>query len=542
MTRRGVRRVLPALMLVATGLVFGLPQAVTGAPAESRESAPVATPVAAPVATPQVHGSAARIATPSGNFRPAAPLPAGPRSTETREQLAASQAVKPPQRPVVGGRATPLAPPAPQLSFEGLNAGVCCGRPPDTHGAVGLSYFVEVTNLKGVGVFRKSDGVLVKNVTLNSFFGYPTTTIFDPRVVYDRRWNRWVVFAVAFQESSTIQNVFLGVSVTSDPTGAFILYKFDVPEPSGDFFDYPQLGMDQDALIVTANIFSGNTYVRSRVFGIPKAAVYSGWSFSAPYVNVGTPGTVAPPIVEDNNSNAYLLAASVTDATHLKLFRATGLGRSGATVALQASVPVPAFAVPPDARQPGTTGRLDTLNARFQNVSTQIGDQLLNVHTINTGGFPTPKWYQVDTEGAGANTVPAGRSGFVLESADSDDFNPSLVGSPVGGTASNPIGRMFFTWTATDAVGSGLHQATVKGSGRLATDPVNVTGGSTLTTAPTFYNPSSDTVERWGDYSAVSIDPVAAGTCGVGQRAWIVNERHTSMTVWGSRFGRLGFC
>jgi hypothetical protein len=534
MTGRRVRRVLKAFPLIATGLAFGLSQAVTGAQAQSNTSVPEATT--------QVRVSAARVATPSGSFQPAAPPPAGPRSTETSQQLAASQAAEPQQRPAVGTQAMPLAPPARQLSFEGLSAGTCCARPPDTHGAVGPSHFVEITNFRGVGIFRKSDGGLVKNVTLNSFFGYTAQTLFDPRVVYDKVWNRWVIVAEAFPEDSTIQNVFLGVSVTSDPTGAFFLYQFDVPEPSGDFFDYPQLGMDQDALIVTANIFTGNTYVRSRVFGIPKAAVYNGRGFVVPYFSVGTPGTVAPPIVEGNNSNAYLLAASVADPTHLKLFRATGLGRSGATVVLQASVPVPEFAVPPDARQPGTTDLLDTLNARFQNVSTQIGDQLLNVHTINTSGFPTPKWYQVDTEGAGANTVPAGRSGFVLESGDSDDFNPSVAGSQVGGTASNPIGRMFFTWTATDVFGSGIHQAAVKGSGRLATDPVNVFGGSTFTTAPTFYNPSADTTERWGDYSAVSIDPVPEGSCSVGQRAWIVNERHPSTTVWGSRFGRLGFC
>ncbi|WP_067284991.1 hypothetical protein [Streptomyces jeddahensis] len=492
-------------------------------------------------ATDEIRAPEARIATPSGHFRPAQPPPLGPRPTETEEQLRRSMRLRPQERPEDGTGDMPrrLVPPAAQAGFEGLNAGSCCARPPDTHGAVGVNHFVEITNHRGVGVFRKSDGALVKNTTLNSFFGYTARTIFDPRIVYDRRWDRWVVFAVAFQESSTVQNVFLGVSRTSDPTGAYYLYRFDVPEPAGDFFDYPQLGMDQDALIVTANIFSGTTYVRSRAFGIPKAAAYNGRSFGRPYFDLGTPGTVAPPIVEDDNAHAFLVSASAGDPTRLRLFRATGLGRSAPAIVLQAFVPVSAFAVPPDARQPGTTDRLDTLNARFQNVSTQIGSHLLNVHTINAGNRPTAKWYQIDTA---TNTVPAGRSGYVLESATSDDFNPSVAGSAVGGTSANPIGRMFFTWTSTSVASGAAHHATMKGSGRLATDTANVTGGTTFARASTAYNPSSDTVERWGDYSAVSIDPVGTSTCPVGQRAWIVNERHVNATVWGSRFGRLGFC
>ncbi|NUK55586.1 hypothetical protein HRW14_36200 [Streptomyces lunaelactis] len=514
-------------------LSLGLPRTAAGTPAEGGQSAVVATD--------EIRVSAARVATPSGNTQPVkqTPVPA-PRLTGTAEQLAESRSMKPPERPAVPAhRSGVLAPPPLQSNFDGLGQGTSGVRPPDTHGAAGLNHFVEVTNGRGLGMFQKSNGALVKNVTFASFFGYTAQTIFDPRVVYDKKWNRWVVVAEAFQESATIQNVFLAVSTTSDPTGSFYLYKFDAAEPSGDFLDFPQLGMDQDAVIITANIFAGNTYARSRVMGIAKSDIYNGRAFSMLYQSLGAVGSVAPPIVEDNNANAFLVVAGVGSPTVLRLFRASGLGRSNASIAAAVNVPVPAFSLPPDARQPGVADRLDSLDARFQNASTQIGNRLLNVHTINMGNFPTPRWYQINTS---TNTVAAGESGILREASDSDDFNPAVAGSSVGGTASNPIGRMFFTWSSTDAVGSGLHHASVKGSGRLATDPVNITGGSTLATAPTPYNPSTSTVERWGDYSAVSIDPVAYGTCAVGQRAWIVNERHVNTTQWGSRFGSFGFC
>lgn len=145
--------------------------------------------------------------------------------------------------------------PAPKVAIDGVN---CNGksdtqglRPPDTHGAAGTTQFVEVTN-SSFTVFSKSSTcpVALKNVSLNSFFGYNLQTIFDPRVVYDTTWNRWIVSAEAFPESATVQRHFIGVSLTSDATGAFFIYNIDVDvQNDGDFWDYPQLGINQDAII-----------------------------------------------------------------------------------------------------------------------------------------------------------------------------------------------------------------------------------------------------------------------------------------------------
>jgi hypothetical protein len=56
-----------------------------------------------------------------------------------------------------------------------------------------------------------------------------------------------------------------------------------------------------------------------------------------------------------------------------------------------------------------------------------------------------------------------------------------------------------------------------------------------LFTSPTFYHPTTDNPERWGDYSAVTIDPVFQNN------AWLVNEKINSQFVWGSRFGHVTF-
>ncbi|MEU4033414.1 hypothetical protein [Streptomyces collinus] len=532
-TRRRVRRAVPAL-LAALALSLGVAQA-TGASAHPQaEGKPLPAPRT-------VHLSTPKLINPKGHAQPKVRKDQGPLPTVSRAKLAELKAAAakhgPKRRPnMTGGNSARMLKQPSQGSFEGLSQ-PCCLRPPDTTGAVGKSQYVETVNGAGFGVYSKSDGSLLKNVSFASFFGYSAQTIFDPRVLYDKRWNRWVISAEAFQESSTVQKVFYAVSTGSDATGSFYIYTFDPPENPGDFYDFPQLGLDQDAVIVTANIFnSSDVYVRSRAFGMPKADLYNGVATNFPYFSLGTPGTVAPPVVEDNNASDFLVAAAPADSK-LSLFKATGLGRSSAAIVQLPDVPVAAYTVPPNGRQPGTASLLDSSDSRFAQNSTQIGNQLLNIHTIDNGGLPTPTWRQINTD---LSSVTAG--GVVVESGTSDDFNASVAGSPVGGTASNPIGRMFFTWTSTDVTTGSAHQVRVKSGGRLATDPPNVTGGNTHSTASTFYDPTSDAVERWGDYSAVTINPSSTSTCAVGNRAYVVNERQISTTSWGSRIGKLGFC
>ena len=154
----------------------------------------------------------------------------------------------------------PLAPPVlRQFNFNGHSSTQGL-RPPDTEGAVGTTHFVEVTNSHIDMWTRQNTGPLplAKSVTLATFFGYTTEALFDPRVAYDSTWNRWIVTADAFAESSTVQRFFIAVSTTADPTGSFFIYNLNVTFFVNDFFDFPQLGIDQDAVLFTANIFNGN--------------------------------------------------------------------------------------------------------------------------------------------------------------------------------------------------------------------------------------------------------------------------------------------
>src|SRR5204862_7196281 len=151
----------------------------------------------------------------------------------------------------------PLATPVIRLTNFIAHSETEGSRPPDTHGAVGTTHFVQVINSHIDMWTRQNAQVLplAKSVTLATFFNYTTEALFDPRVVYDSTWNRWIVTADAFAESGTVQRFFIAVSTSADPTPTFFIYNLNVNfSANNNFYDFPQLGMDQDALLFTANI------------------------------------------------------------------------------------------------------------------------------------------------------------------------------------------------------------------------------------------------------------------------------------------------
>ena len=355
-------------------------------------------------------------------------------------------------------------------STEGL-------RPPDTHGAVGTTHFVQITN-SHIDMWTRQNTAtlpLAKSVTLATFFNYTAQTLFDPRVVYDSTWNRWIVTAEAFPESATVQRFFIAISTSADPTQSFFIYNLNVNLfGSNNFWDFPQLGMDQDAVLITANIFNGNTFLGDDFFAVAKARLYNGLGFSVP-VFTGLVGTLAPPIVRDQNASTFLIAAPPSGAS---LSKYTAMDTSKAfdmTLEIIVRITLPSYSVPPSAHQPGTTKLLDTSDSRFVYVSTQNGNVLWQTHTIALGPFPAPKFYRINTS---TNTVT--QSGFYFASATSDDFNASIAASDAN--------DCFVTYTSTDTK---LRQAQVRLSGKRNADAAIAAGPSAFT-SPTFYHPSAD--------------------------------------------------
>ncbi len=413
--------------------------------------------------------------------------------------------------------AGPSAPPLLQLDFEGLSQGES-GKwvPPDTHGAIGRGQFVEVVNSR-IAVFDTA-GTRLADVSLAAFLGYTERLLFDPRVVYDGGRDRWIVSAVAVPESPTTQFHFIGVSTTGDAMGDFYIYPVSVAFAPEDLWDFPQLGMTSNGILVTANVFE-----RSAVFKwadalvIPKDDLYAGAELRVA-VFQDLEGSLTPPIVLDDHPAAFLIAARPGSAS-IGLYMLENSGDPD-TVALSAMLPVAVdfYDIPPNARQPETPFTIDTSDARFVNASVQSGPSLFNVHTINDAGFARPRWYEIDMS-SGKGTIV--QTGTFFGAATSDDWNASIAVSPITG--------VFVTWSSSagprgDDPG---YFPQIRLSGRSHTDPPGVIDpGAVVFQSVTVATPPRS---RWGDYSAITVDPLNP------RCAWGVNEATETYLRWASR-------
>src|SRR5208283_4422118 len=164
--------------------------------------------------------------------------------------------------------------------------------PPDDMGAVGPTQFVTAVNGR-IRSFNKStgakDGVLDLNT--DTFFSSamtPTNGTFttDPRIRYDRFSGKWFIIMVDVPGGniSSANRVMIAMSNTSTITPStiwtFFYFEQDLVSPtgnSGDFVDYPSLGIDVNALYIGVNVFSpSGIFQGTSAFVVRKSSLISG--------------------------------------------------------------------------------------------------------------------------------------------------------------------------------------------------------------------------------------------------------------------------
>lgn len=426
--------------------------------------------------------------------------------------------------------------------FKGVNqAEAGYFEPPDTQAAPGPVYVVEVTNLH-VDIYSRKKPRTRNQFTLGSFFGYAyPNDMTDPRVLYDHVWQRFVVVAVNIPPIADPKTlIFIAVSKSSDPNSGWWIYSIDMGSvegnPAGNWiWDYPMVGMDQDGIIITGNLFQwtpgggGGSFISTDCIALAKARIYNGGAFKTVWWSglhwSSQPPVVLPPANPALMKNAAHLVSADPYADNTKIFIHT-LKDSAypATQTLTSSaITVTAYDIPPDAPQPGTTATLDTLDGRFPSNSTQIfdhtdggSDRIFQVHTVNTSGYAMPRFYHLKIP-----TLSVMESRGFWVSATSHDFNASI--------AANNTKDMFVTWNSTDP-GAGK-QAQIRVSGKLAGE-LDISAGNILKESATYY-----TGGRWGDHSSVHIDHNTVNM----KKAWICNQYILSDHSWGTYIGRIDF-
>jgi hypothetical protein len=425
-------------------------------------------------------------------------------------------------KPAAPGLNNPRGPSAPSaVGFQGINKAQSDGWfPSDVNGAMGASFNALTTNDRYVVYKKATTATILKNVSLNTFFGYANQSMFDPRVVYDTVWKRFVVSADAFEESASSQIFGLAITKSSNAAGPIWDYLLNAKAVCGNdvFVDYPQISTSQDAVLVTVNCFrnSDGAYLGARSFAVAKAILYNGLGFSVPVFAPSTNATATPPNVLDGNPQTHLLlsgeATPVRDVTWQD-------PQGGFYASMAAPVNITGFhapSVPPSARQSGcstTSCRIDTSDGRFVSPSTQVGTSIWNVATFSNAGFAEPYWGEFDT-----NAHTTKQTGTRFLSATSDDYNASLV--------SGADGRMFMNWSSsspTTFISNALAaRKAADAAGTLPTLLVPFTSSSTLTGD----FDANFGVQRWGDTSQITRDPTAS-------TAWSWNG-DVSGSSWGT--------
>jgi hypothetical protein len=413
--------------------------------------------------------------------------------------------------------------------FDGIVEDGCatCGVPPDPNAAVGANKIVEVVN-DLMRVTNKSGAVQCGGpITLQKLLGGTTDNLTDPRVQFDDVNQRFSFSVTVSQSSVTAKSVpamWVATSESADPCGSWFLYRLTFHGdfyPAGTFLDFPMLGQDTNALLISLRGFGTNGTVFT-IFGMPKSIVYTGAhvefncfevdSLTAPVTNAGNP-MIASPV-------SFFLAA--VPGTGYKLYRLTNSGGAGASLS-KATISSP-FSKPSRAvNQPNGASTLDPSDGNITGAAYFDGSLIWFAHDGDDDGFPTVRYGAVDTRSNTVATV------WAFHSGNSDDFNPSIA---VGIT---PRGEtVYLNWAFTDSL-AGTPTTPVFASGS-ANQPIGTIAGAGTPYASGSTTTCTNAPCRFGDFSSVSVDPDVAGC------AFATQQYFASGGTWKTRIAPIGQC
>jgi subtilisin-like proprotein convertase family protein len=466
--------------------------------------------------------------------------------------------------PIVQDEAPVAVVSPPSLSFAGVSSAdnqTAFGfqvSPPDTVGDVGPNHYVQMVNLV-FRVFDKAGNPLTAALKVSSIFaplGAPCAgrDDGDPVVLYDPLADRWML-----SQFCTVADPFnhqvIAISKTPDPSGAWYLYDF--PMPNNKFNDYPKFGVWTDAYYMTDNQFNqaGTAFLGAGVFAFDRAKMLAG-NPTAGYIyfdvengNTAIGGMLPadvdgfnPPTPGSPGLFAYFTAtefADPADAIRLFAFHADFANPGASTFTELAESPV--VVAPFDPRSP--TGRDDieqpapaTSAAFLDSISDRLmfrlqyrnfgsHESLVVNHTVNVSGVAptTPATHQT-----GVRYYELRRSGGPFGVHEEATFAPDAHNRWMGSAALDGSGNLAVAYS----VASSTLQPSIRYAGRLASDPPNgLFQGEAILIAGSGVQTNAGS--RWGDYSALSVDP--ADDC----TFWYTTEYYTAASQAFSSVGWL---
>jgi hypothetical protein len=417
--------------------------------------------------------------------------------------------------------------------------------PPDTNGVAGPNDFVQTVNAD-LAIWDKTGKVLKASVVMNSLWaGYvgtntgnscSTNNNGDPVVVYDPMADRWFLTQFSLPNEASQPNFqCVAVSKTSDPTGAYWLYDFQYAA----FNDYGKFGVWPDAYYATFNNFLG-AFTGANICAYDRASMLQGapatqvcFQQSASVFGalpVSMEGKIPPP----NGEPGIFMALGTDDASlDLWTFTADFATPANSKLTGPTSLPVAAFAFPCAGQvrlrcipQPGTGSDLveslgDRLMFRLAYRNFGTHESLVLNHSIVAGSTSGVRWYEIRSPTSTpvvfqqGTFAPADSNWRWMGSIAQDQAEDFALGYSVSSTTKFPS----IAW-----------------AGRLGTDATG-TLGQAETIIDVGTGDETGGVNRWGDYSNMTVDPTDDCTF------WYTQEYYntTNAFQWDTRIATVKF-
>jgi hypothetical protein len=383
--------------------------------------------------------------------------------------------------------------------------------PPDTNAGVGPNNVVQIVNTD-YAVFNKSGTATFGPVAINTLWsGFgglcQTNNDGDPVVRYDRAADRWIILQLAVSGangSSVPFEICVAVSTTGDPTGSFNRFSFAY----ADFPDFPKLAVWPDAYYLTVNQFNstGTMFLGANVAALDRTSMLAGQPATS--ISFNAPTNVASLLPSDLDSstqppsgspNFLSTLGSSTNTLDVFQFHVDFATPGNSTFTGPTTLATAAFSeacsggtcIP----QAGTRNKLDSLGDRlnFRTAYRAFSDHqsIVLSHSVTAGSSTGVRWYEIRISSTNAPSIfqqgtYAPDSSFRwMPSIALDDVGDIAVGFSVSSSSLHPeihyTGRL-----VTDALGT-----MSQGEGVI----INGAGSQT------------QHLTRWGDYSAMNVDP-----------------------------------
>lgn len=458
----------------------------------------------------------------------------------------------------------PLPMPTPALSIDGLNNtqnGQAYGLfflPSDTIGDVGQNHYVQATNAL-VRIFDKSGAPVTAPFKMSSIFA-PLGTLCSTRndglpvVLYDTLADRWLLsqYCQAFPPFRQM----VAISQTGDPTGAWFVYEFVMP--NNRLNDYSKFGVWPDGYYMSDDEFVGDEFRGTGVFAFDRQKMLSG-DPAAGYVyfhipSAGTarlgnllpsdldglrpPNAGAPNIFAGYSATEY---GHAQDAVRLFEFHADFQNPANSTFTERPGSPLAVAAFDPTS----PNGRADVfvpspgepLDSQSDRLMYRVAYRNFGLHEsllINQTVRLTPPEQQ----------YRAGVRVYELRKA----FNGTDYIVHEQATLSDPVSSQWMAGAAQDNQGNIAVEFSSANAGKMPS--IEYTGKLASEPAGTFRAPATLVAGtgvqsafgfRWGDYTGMTVDPVDDCTFWMTNQYYTAESQAESPFSWLTRIGKFAF-